>query len=152
MTPAFFKGLLFLAARAVLPSNGGEDDMRKMGGLPVCMPWTFVTMGFAPLAIAGIPPLAGFWSKDEILWTAFNASWVYWLIGVITAFITSFYMFRLMYMTFGGEYRGAAVAETHGHDSHGHNDHGRGQGQPHESPWVMLGPLVILAVLSLIDR
>jgi len=70
---------------------------------------------------------------------------VYWLIGVVTAFITSFYMFRLMYMTFGGEYRGAAGQEAHGHDDHGH-----GHGTPHESPWVMLGPLVVLAALSVV--
>jgi NADH-quinone oxidoreductase subunit L len=126
--------------------------MRKMGGLRVYMPWTFATMGIATLAIAGIPPLAGFWSKDEILWQAYNASWVYWLIGVITAFITSFYMFRLMYMTFGGEYRGAAMQGTHGHDAHGHDDHnhGHGHGEPHESPWVMLGPLIVLALLSMV--
>jgi NADH-quinone oxidoreductase subunit L len=145
MTHAFFKGLLFLAAGSVIHGVGGEQDMRKMGGLRVYMPWTFATMGIATLAIAGIPPFAGFWSKDEILWKAFNASWVYWLIGVVTAFITSFYMFRLMYMTFGGEYRGATGQDAHGHDHHGH---GHGHGEPHESPWVMLGPLVVLAVLS----
>jgi len=154
MTHAFFKGLLFLAAGSVIHGIGGEQDMRKMGGLRLYMPWTFATMGIATLAIAGIPPFAGFWSKDEILWKAFNASWVYWLIGVITAFITSFYMFRLMYMTFGGEYRGAVVQEAHGHDDHGHDAHGHGNGhghgEPHESPWVMLGPLVILAVLSVV--
>src|SRR5215470_13962548 len=147
MTHAFFKGLLFLAAGSVIHGVGGEQDMRKMGGLRVYMPWTFATMGIATLAIAGIPPLAGFWSKDEILWKAFNASWIYWLLGVITAFITSFYMFRLMYMTFAGDYRGAAP-DAHGHDSHGHGG-GHGHG-PHESPWVMLGPLVILALLSIV--
>jgi NADH-quinone oxidoreductase subunit L len=151
MTHAFFKGLLFLAAGSVIHSVGGEQDMRKMGGLRQYMPVTFATMGIATLAIAGIPPFAGFWSKDEILWQAFGTSWVYWLIGVITAFITSFYMFRLMYMTFGGEYRGGAPDQghsPHGHDDHGHDNHGHGHGDPHESPWVMLGPLVILAVLS----
>ena len=151
MTHAFFKGLLFLAAGSVIHGVGGEQDMRKMGGLRQYMPVTFVTMGIATLAIAGIPPFAGFWSKDEILWQAFGTSWVYWLIGVITAFITSFYMFRLMYMTFGGEYRGGAPDQghsPHGHDDHGHDNHGHGHGDPHESPWVMLGPLVILAVLS----
>jgi NADH-quinone oxidoreductase subunit L len=119
------------------------------------IPWTFLTMGIATLAIAGIPPLAGFWSKDEILWKAFSSehgSWVYWLIGVITAFITSFYMFRLLFMTFFGDYRGAHVDEhghgTHGHDGHGHDGHGHGE--PHESPMVMLVPLMILAVLSLV--
>ncbi len=149
MTHAFFKGLLFLAAGSVIHGVGGEQDMRKMGGLRVYMPWTFATMGIATLAIAGIPPLAGFWSKDEILWQAYNASWVYWLIGVITAFITSFYMFRLMYMTFGGEYRGAAAQGARGHDAHGHGQ-AHGHGEPHESPWVMLGPLVVLALLSVI--
>ena len=154
MTHAFFKGLLFLAAGSVIHGIGGEQDMRKMGGLRQYMPWTFATMGIATLAIAGIPPLAGFWSKDEILWKAFNVSAAYWLIGVITAFITSFYMFRLMYLTFGGDYRGADAG--HEHDSragapapHG-NGHGHGHGAPHESPWVMLAPLVILAALSLV--
>ncbi len=160
MTHAFFKGLLFLAAGSVIHGVGGEQDMRKMGGLRVYMPWTFMTMGIATLAIAGIPPLAGFWSKDEILWKAFGASWVYWLIGVVTAFITSFYMFRLLYMTFGGEYRGAVVQETrgrsahgydaHGHDYHAHDAHTHGSSEPHESSWVILGPLLVLAVLSVV--
>jgi len=147
MTHAFFKGLLFLAAGSVIHAVGGEQDMRKMGGLRTYIPWTFLTMGIATLAIAGIPPLAGFWSKDEILWKAYQANWVYWLIGVITAFITSFYMFRLLFMTFFGDYRDAHVDE-HGHASHGQGDHGHGE--PHESPMVMLVPLMILAVLSLI--
>jgi NADH-quinone oxidoreductase subunit L len=153
MTHAFFKGLLFLAAGSVIHGIGGEQDMRKMGGLRLYMPWTFATMGIATLAIAGIPPFAGFWSKDEILWRAFGASWVYWLSGVITAFITSFYMFRLMYMTFGGDdYRGAPAQEAPGHGGHGHDNQGRGHGhgEPHESPWVMLGPLVVLALLSVV--
>jgi len=147
MTHAFFKGLLFLAAGSVIHGVGGEQDMRKMGGLRTFMPWTFGTMGIATLAIAGIPPLAGFWSKDEILGRAYQANPLYWLIGIVTAFITSFYMFRLMYMTFGGDYRGAPVGGTHGHDDHGHE---HGHGWPHESPWVMLGPLVVLAILSVV--
>jgi NADH-quinone oxidoreductase subunit L len=142
MTHAFFKGLLFLGAGSVIHAVGGEQDMRKMGGLRSYIPWTFLTMFIATLAIAGIPPLAGFWSKDEILWKAYQVSWVYWGIGVVTAFITSFYMFRLLYMTFFGDYRGAPV-EAHG--SHGHDAH-----EPHESPMVMLVPLMILALLSLI--
>ena len=109
MTHAFFKGLLFLGAGSVIHAVGGEQDMRKMGGLKSYIPWTFLTMGIATLAIAGIPPLAGFWSKDEILWKAYQVSAVYWAIGVVTAFITSFYMFRLLYMTFFGDYRGAQV-------------------------------------------
>src|SRR5579871_2595673 len=150
MTHAFFKGLLFLAAGSVIHAVGGEQDMRKMGGLRSYIPWTFLTMGIATLAIAGIPPFAGFWSKDEILWKAFSSehgSWVYWLIGVITAFITSFYMFRLLFMTFFGDYHGAQV-DSHGHGTHGHGDHGHGE--PHESPAVMLVPLMILALLSVV--
>ena len=152
MTHAFFKGLLFLAAGSVIHAVGGEQDMRKMGGLRSYIPVTFATMGIATLAIAGIPPFAGFWSKDEILWQAYSSphgSWVFWLIGVITALITSFYMFRLLFMTFFGDYHGAHVDEHgHGTHSHGHDDHGHGE--PHESPMVMLVPLMILALLSVI--
>jgi NADH-quinone oxidoreductase subunit L len=147
MTHAFFKGLLFLGAGSVIHAVGGEQDMRRMGGLRSYIPWTTLTMGIATLAIAGIPPFAGFWSKDEILYKAYQVSWVYWAIGVFTAFLTSFYMFRLLFMTFAGDYRGAKV-DDHGHATHtnGHAEHGHGE--PHERPWVMLGPLVVLAFLS----
>ena len=149
MTHAFFKGLLFLAAGSVIHSVGGEQDMRKMGGLKTYIPITFTTMLIATLAIAGIPPLAGFWSKDEILWKAYGANPAYWVIGVITAFITSFYMFRLLFMTFWGEYKGIQVDDHgHAHAAHGHGEHGHGE--PHESPMVMLVPLIILALLSLV--
>jgi len=149
MTHAFFKGLLFLGAGSVIHAVGGEQDMRKMGGLKTYIPITFATMLIATAAIAGIPPLAGFWSKDEILWKAYEANPVYWVIGVVTAFITSFYMFRLLFMTFWGDYKGIQVDEHgHAHATHGHGDHGHGL--PHESPWVMLGPLVVLAFLSLV--
>ena len=149
MTHAFFKGLLFLAAGSVIHAVGDEQDMRKMGGLRVYIPWTFLTMGIATLAIAGIPPLAGFWSKDEILWKAYQVSKAYWAIGLVTALITSFYMFRLLFMTFFGDYRGrSADPNTHSSHGHGHDDHGHGD--PHESPMVMLVPLMILAVLSVI--
>src|SRR4030081_3789948 len=104
MTHAFFKGLLFLAAGSVIHAVNGEQDMRQMGGLRTKIPWTFWTMTIATFAIAGIPPFAGFFSKDEILWRAYQASWVYWFIGLFTAFLTSFYMFRLWFMTFFGEY------------------------------------------------
>ena len=149
MTHAFFKGLLFLAAGSVIHSVGGEQDMRKMGGLKTYIPVTFTTMLIATLAIAGIPPLAGFWSKDEILWKAYQASWVYWLIGAITALLTSFYMFRLLFMTFWGDYKGIQV-DDHGraHSTHDHGAHGHGA--PHESPMVMLVPLMILAALSFV--
>ena len=160
MTHAFFKGLLFLAAGSVIHGVAGEQDMRKMGGLRYYMPWTFLTMTIATFAIAGFPPLAGFFSKDEILWKAYSSpygSWVYWAIGVTTAFITSFYMFRLWFLTFFGDYRGGAAthdvshqsADAHAmHDKHGHEGHEHGA--PHESPWVMLGPLVVLALLSFV--
>jgi len=157
MTHAFFKGLLFLAAGSVIHGIGGEQDMRKMGGLRHYMPWTFMTMTIATFAIAGFPPLAGFFSKDEILWKAYSSeygSWVFWLLGVTTAFITSFYMFRLWFMTFLGDYRGA---ESDGQSDDHDNAHGSRAGmpaprghEPHESPWMMLGPLVILAVLSFV--
>jgi len=149
MTHAFFKGLLFLAAGSVIHAVGGEQDMRKMGGLKSYIPVTFATMGIATLAIAGIPPLAGFWSKDEILWKAYQANWVIWLVGIVTAFITSFYMFRLLFMTFFGEYHGSQV-DAHGRVSHGHAHDNHAHGEPHESPMVMLVPLMILAVLSLV--
>jgi NADH-quinone oxidoreductase subunit L len=162
MTHAFFKGLLFLSAGSVIHAVGGEQDMRRMGGLRSFIPWTFLTMGIATLAIAGIPPFAGFWSKDEILWKAYSSdhgSWVFWLSGVITAFLTSFYMFRLLFMTFFGDYRGARVDAhgqahaVHGQDEHGQDEHGHGEhghGEPHESPMVMLVPLLILALLSMV--
>jgi len=141
MTHAFFKGLLFLAAGSVIHSLGGEQDMRKMGGLRKHIPWTFWTMTAATFAIAGLPPFAGFFSKDEILWSAFSSeygSWIFWAVGLLTAFLTSFYMFRLWFLTFFGEFRGE---EGDDHGKHGHI---------HESPMVMLIPLVVLAVLSVI--
>ena len=168
MTHAFFKALLFLAAGSVIHGLGGEQDMRRMGGLRKLIPWTFWTMTIATFAIAGFPPLSGFFSKDEILWKAFSdqthGSWILWLIGWITAGMTSFYMFRLWFMTFFGERRepahnahqepsGGVHAPTStpadtGHHSgvqSAHGGHGHG-GHVHESPWVMLGPLVVLAI------
>jgi len=147
MTHAFFKGLLFLGAGSVIHAVGGEQDMRKMGGLKTYIPTTFATMLIATAAIAGIPPLAGFWSKDEILWKAFESNPVYWVIGAITAFITSFYMFRLLFMTFWGDYKGIQV-DDHGHAHATHGEHGHGE--PHESPMVMLVPLMVLGLLSLV--
>ena len=151
MTHAFFKGLLFLAAGSVIHAIGGEQDMRKMGGLRAKIPWTFWTMTAGTLAIAGIPGLAGFFSKDEILWRAYQASWAYWLVGLVTAFITSFYMFRLWFLTFFGEYRGQAEAGDD-HGSHSAHDTlgAHGHGGIHESPKVMIIPLAVLAVLSVI--
>ena len=137
MTHAFFKALLFLGAGSVIHALSGEQDMRKMGGLRKKIPVTFMTLTAATLAISGIPGFAGFFSKDEILWQAFPGPYGYgilWVIGWVTAGLTAFYMFRLLFMTFGGPSRISHEAEHH----------------LHESPWTMLGPLVALAVLSVV--
>jgi len=147
LTHAFFKALLFLSAGSVIHALGGEQDMRVMGGLRKKIPITFWTMTMAVFAISGFPPFAGFFSKDEILYQAFispnGLGKILWFIGLFTAGLTSFYMFRLWYLTFFGESRAQA---TTAHDDHGHG-HGHGV---HESSWVMLTPLVILAILSVI--
>ena len=151
MTHAFFKALLFLSAGAIIHGLGGEQDMRKMGGLRKYMPKTFWVMTVATFTIAGFPPLAAFFSKDEILWKTWaSGNHMLWLIGVIAAGMTSFYMFRLWFMTFFGEYRGEPAADSqHGHDSHdSHGEHGHSG--PHESPMIMIFPLIILAVLSFV--
>ena len=134
MTHAFFKGLLFLAAGSVIHAMSGEQDMTKMGALARKIPTTYRTMLVATLAIAGIPPLAGFFSKDEILEKAFERSPALWIVGWITAGMTAFYMFRLLFMTFHGESRVDHEVEHH----------------IHESPSSMTVPLMILAVLSII--
>jgi NADH-quinone oxidoreductase subunit L len=136
MTHAFFKALLFLAAGSVIHAMGGEQDMSRMGGLRKKIKWTFATMLTATMAIAGIPPLAGFFSKDAILFSAFQNSGgqhLLYLFGLLTALLTSFYMFRLIFLTFHGKPR---YDEHHVH--------------VHESPWNMLVPLAVLAVLSII--
>jgi NADH-quinone oxidoreductase subunit L len=134
MTHAFFKALLFLAAGSVIHAMGGEQDMNRMGGLGRKIPWTYVTMLLATFAIAGIPFWAGFFSKDAILFAAFQSrpgGTVLYVFGLLTALLTSFYMFRLIFLTFGGKPR---------FDEH--------KVHVHESPWSMVGPLVVLAVLS----
>jgi NADH-quinone oxidoreductase subunit L len=129
MTHAFFKALLFLGSGSVIHALSGEQDMRNMGGLRKKIPWTFATMMCAAVAISGVPFFSGFFSKDAILLAAnHHAPWMFW-VGVVTAGMTAFYVFRAMFMTFFGDYRG-----------HEH---------PHESPPVMLIPLVVLALLSL---
>ena len=147
MTHAFFKALLFLAAGSVIHALSGEQDMNKMGALRKRIPVTFWTMLMGVIAIAGIPPWAGFFSKDEILYQAFVSpnpvGKLVWTVGLITAGLTSFYMFRLLFKTFFGE----SHVEEHGH---GHEDHGGHSHGVHESPWIMLLPLVVLAVLSVI--
>jgi len=145
MTHAFFKALLFLGAGSVIHACSGEQDMRHMGGLRKYTPITMVTLLCGSLAIAGFPYLSGAASKDLILEAAYeHAPWMYW-VGVFTAGMTAFYVFRAFFLTFFGEYKGKP-ASGHGH---GHDDQGHGHGEPHESPAVMWIPLVILAALSL---
>ena len=130
MTHAFFKALLFLGAGSVIHGLSGEQDLRHMGGLRKAMPITCFTLFIASLAISGFPFLSGFYSKDAILSAAYvHAPWMFW-VGAITAGITAFYVFRAFFLTFAGTYRG-----------HHH---------PHESPFSMTGPLIVLAVLSAI--
>jgi NADH-quinone oxidoreductase subunit L len=133
VTHSFFKALLFLAAGSVIHAIGGEQDLRKMGGLRKKLPVTFWTMTAAVFAIAGFFPFAGFFSKDAILYAAFlqgTSGKILWFVGLLTALLTSFYMFRLWYMAFMGESRSENL-------------------HAHESPWSMRGPLVILALLSI---
>jgi NADH-quinone oxidoreductase subunit L len=152
LTHAFFKALLFLAAGSVIHALNGEQDMREMGGLKSKIPITFWTMTAGVVAIAGIPPFAGFVSKDEILYRTFTSGGIgpfLWFVGLFTAFLTSFYMFRLYFMTFFGErctsHEGSHTPEPgHGADMQ-HTSHG-----VHESPGIMLFPLAVLAILSII--
>jgi len=132
MTHAFFKGLLFLGAGSVIHGVSGEQDMRKMGGLKGKMKITFITMLIGTLAISGIPPFSGFFSKDEILTEAFKQSPTLYVIGVIGAMLTAFYMFRMLFLTFYGKFRGTHEQEHH----------------IHESPASMTFPLIVLAILS----
>ena len=145
VTHAFFKGCLFLGSGSVIHGCGGEQDIRKMGGLKKYMPTTFWTFLVATVAIAGIPPLAGFVSKDMILAKTFEAGmtnlngygttyYFLWFLGLAGAAMTAFYMFRLVYLTFYGSFRGGEEAEHH----------------VHESPWTMTLPLQILAGLSIV--
>jgi NADH-quinone oxidoreductase subunit L len=134
MTHAFFKALLFLCAGSVMHALSGELDMRKMGGLKSRLPVTYLTFFIACLAIAGIPPFAGFFSKDEILWNAFQKSFLLWAVAAFAAFMTAFYMFRAVFMTFYGKSRMDPEVEHH----------------VHESPPVMTVPLLILAALSVV--
>jgi NADH-quinone oxidoreductase subunit L len=134
ITHAFFKALLFLCAGSVIHAMHHEQDMRHMGGLRKKLPITFWTMLIGTLAIAGLPLFSGFFSKDEILAHAYQYNKVFWAIGVFTAFLTAFYMFRMLYLTFYGKYRGTHHAEEH----------------IHESPSTMTLPLIVLAVLSVI--
>lgn len=166
MTHAFFKALLFLGAGSVIIAMHHEQDMRKMGGLRKYMPITFITMWIGTLALVGTPFFSGFYSKDTIIEAAqhhahVSSSWVatygYWAVlgGVI---VTSFYSFRLLFLTFHGKerFRDAHDDHGHGHDDHhaadAHDDHGHGHGphEPHETPWVVTLPLILLAIPSIL--
>ena len=132
LTHAFFKALLFLGAGSVIHAMSNEQDMRRMGGLRKAIPITFFTMLIGCLAISGIPPFAGFFSKDEILSHVYEHNKLMWAIGVFTSFLTAFYMFRLLFLTFFGEFRGTEEQRHH----------------LHESPASMTLPLIVLAILS----
>jgi NADH-quinone oxidoreductase subunit L len=173
MTHAFFKALLFLAAGSVIHALSGEQDMRVMGGLRKRIPVTFWTMTAGVVAIAGIPPLAGFFSKDEILYRTFTSpnplGKLLWFVGLVTAGLTSFYMFRLWFKTFFGAERFDEHALAHGHSTHPLPDHAASHGTHdeasaaehdagqaahahgvHESPAVMTLPLAVLALFAVI--
>jgi NADH-quinone oxidoreductase subunit L len=175
VTHAFFKALLFLGAGSVIHGVGDEQDMRRMGALRKYMPITAATFIVGWLSIAGVPPLSGFWSKDEILLSAWASPGaqgkVLWAIGLVTALITAYYMSRQVYLVFFGEARWkdgdeyaptaseaearsepvAAAAGAPGEaDAHDNPGHGGVHGEPHESPWIMTLPLVVLSVLAFV--
>ncbi|BCT93495.1 NADH-quinone oxidoreductase subunit L [Lysobacter helvus] len=184
MTHAFFKALLFLGAGSVIIGMHHEQDMRRMGGLKKYMPITYWTMVIGTLALVGTPFFSGFYSKDTIIEAAMEhsheagnwvATYAYWAV-LLGAFVTSFYSFRLLYLTFHGrerfndpvpdhyiapeadstEHEASLAAEhgdaAHAHDDHAHDDHGHGHGPhtPHESPWVVTIPLILLAIPSIL--
>ncbi|RYE16285.1 MAG: NADH-quinone oxidoreductase subunit L, partial [Sphingobacteriaceae bacterium] len=134
ITHAFFKALLFLCAGSVIHAVSGEQDMRNMGGLRKKLPVTFWTMLIGAIAISGIPPFSGFFSKDEILAHVYEQSKTMYIFGLLGAMFTAFYMFRLIYLTFYGKFRGTSEQEHH----------------LHESPSLMTTPLIVLAILSMI--
>jgi NADH-quinone oxidoreductase subunit L len=152
MTHAFFKALMFLGAGSVIHGMHHEQDMRRMGGLSKYMKYTYWTFLAGWLAICGIIPFSGFWSKDEILWRTASTSavpigWLLWIVATIAATCTAFYMTRLMAMTFWGRYRGDDGHEAHG-DDHAPGKHEHHPHVPHESPKSMWIPLVVLAILA----
>ena len=172
-THAFFKALLFLGSGAVIHALAGEQDLRNMGGLKKYLPITYWTFLIGAIAIAGVPFLSGFFSKDEILFKTFTSGatpghTLFWFIGIVTSLLTATYMFRLVFLAFHGERRHDAPAialaadeeshaGSHGHagghgaardTGHGHGGHGHGE--PHEAPWSMALPLILLAVGSVV--
>ena len=141
ITHAFFKALLFLGAGSVIHGLHDEQDMRWMGRLRPLLPVTAATFIVGWLAIAGVPPLAGFWSKDDILLYALADSTALYVVGLVTALLTAYYMTRQVMMVFFGEAHWQDRSAEHG---------ARGDTRPHESPWIMLFPLVVLALLSFV--
>jgi NADH-quinone oxidoreductase subunit L len=154
LTHAFFKALMFLGAGSVIHGMHHEQDMRRMGGLRKYMPYTYLTFLAGWLAICGIIPFSGFWSKDEILWRTASTSqipigWLLWIVGTIAATCTAFYMTRLVAMTFWGKERFGSHKHTPGHEAHeDHPTSGHRAHTPHESPKSMWVPLVVLAILA----
>ncbi|MGH8987400.1 MAG: NADH-quinone oxidoreductase subunit 5 family protein, partial [Acidimicrobiales bacterium] len=136
---AFYKGLLFLGSGSVIHGLEDEQDMKRMGGLRRLMPWTFVTFLTAWLALAAIPPFSGFWAKGDILTNVYSKTLVLYALGLLTALFTSYYMSRIFFLTFTGRERWAEEAPD-GRSAHH---------PPHESPWVMRAPLVVLAFFAL---
>ena len=155
MTHAFFKALLFLGAGSVIIAMHHEQDMRYMGGLRRYMPITYVTMWIGTLALVGMPGFAGFFSKDAIIEavhesTRWGSGYAYWCV-LLGVFVTAFYSFRLLYLTFHGKERFVVEhGKHHGHDDHGHHEPGHLAHAPHESPWVVTLPLILLAIPSLV--
>ncbi len=150
-THAFFKALLFLGSGAVIHALSGEQDIRKMGGLKDKLPITYWTFLIGSLAIAGVPGLAGFFSKDEILFKTYaGGHTLLWIVGMLTSLMTATYMFRLVFLTFWGESRTPAAAHDahgHGHDAHGHGGHGS---HLHDAPKPMAFALIALTVGSVL--
>jgi NADH-quinone oxidoreductase subunit L len=159
ITHAFFKALLFLGSGSVIAGMHHEQDMRRMGGLKKYMPITFATMMTGWLAISGIPIFAGFFSKDEILWKTWSAgsfglpgpiwSKALWAVGALTALLTAVYMTRMMVMTFWGSERFREAHEDNDATAH-FSDESHHVHEPHESPWLMTAPLIVLAILSFV--
>lgn len=154
ITHAFFKALMFLGAGSVIHGMHHEQDVKRMGNIKKWMPITFFTYLAGWLAIAGVPPLSGFWSKDEVLLSAFEGNKVLWVVGLVTALLTAYYMSRQVFLVFFGKERflddSAGHAENHGQADDHADDHGHGPVTPHESPWQMLVPLVVLAGLAVV--
>jgi NADH-quinone oxidoreductase subunit L len=148
-THAFFKSLLFMGAGSVNHVSG-TFDMRKMGGLRKYMPWTFATFLIGSLALVGIWPLSGFWSKDEILLKTLENQPVLFVLAIITVFMTAFYTFRAVFMTFGGEYKGGEPAVPGVHEVSDREEHNDDTHHPHESPASMVVPMFLLSLLAIV--